>query len=134
MKIRTATILAVAWAPLPAFSEVCDKVNEAWKPGSDPIGFWPQLVSSVTSPLGVVVLLCCLAVAMTSRAALHFASTGILVVCAVALIVFEDPITALARREGCLGPALAVVSSLLALAAGMLARALTLRRQRSDPA
>jgi hypothetical protein len=134
MRLRSATTLAVAWAPLPAFCEVCDKVNEAWKPGSDPISFWPQLVSSVTSPLGIAVLLCCLAVAMTSRAALHFASTGILVVCAVALVVFEDPITASARREGCLGPALAVVSPLLALAAGMLVRALALHRKRSDPA
>jgi hypothetical protein len=129
---RSSVSFALALAPMPAFGEVCDKVNESWQSGAPPVGFWPEVVSSVSSPLGLIVLLCCLVVAWTKLAWLQIAAAATLAGGAAFFLMFEDPILAAAREEGCVGPAGAILVPLMGLAAAMLARAMVPRIPRGE--
>jgi hypothetical protein len=133
MRCSPAT-LALALAPMPAFAEVCDKVNETWQPGSAPIGFWPEVASNIMSPLGLVILLFCVAIAFTRLGWLQITVAAMLAAGAASMLVFEDPIIAAARAEGCVGSTWATLDPLLALATAMLARAMFLRKTRGEQA
>lgn len=123
-------VATLAFAPLPAWAEVCEKVRPDWIPGSD-ISVVSEAISLLSSPVSIILLLAS-ALAIRLRAQWWALAVVVFWTIWVTIISADDPagIQKLAKAEGCIGSPSLFFAIVGAICVGMIIYTAPLRRSK----
>ena len=112
--------LALTFAPLPAFAEVCDKVRPLWDP-SAPATSWDELIGLMATPPSLALLvLSALAVRFRHQWGALIVVVAWSVWVSVVALSAPDEVRLAAIAEGCIGSPVLFIIAVAAICGAMI--------------